>query len=69
VRVTWVGGHWLLAVGPYRHRVEGDRRWLDAWLAGRGLSRANLDFGGSRALEQRFVSELGPVTSHGHGHP
>jgi hypothetical protein len=44
-----------------RHRVEGDGRWLDAWLAGRGLTRAALDFGGSRALEQRFVSELGAM--------
>jgi hypothetical protein len=59
VRVTWVGGSWFLAVEGDRHRVEGDGRWLDAWLAGHGLSRADLDFGGSRALEQRFVSEFG----------
>jgi hypothetical protein len=61
LRVTWVGGSWFLKMGQDRHRVEGDGRWLDAWLAGRGLSRADLDFGGSRALEQRFVSELGPI--------
>ncbi len=62
VRVTWVGGSWFLEVDGDQHLVEGDRRWLDAWLADWGGTRADLDFGGSRALEQRFVSEFGPTS-------
>ena len=61
VRVTWVGGTWYLTAGRYQERVAGDGRWVDEWLAVRGQTRAALDFGNSRALEQRFVSEYGPL--------
>jgi hypothetical protein len=61
ITVTWVGGAWFLDDGVDRQRIDGDRRWLDAWLEARGRTRGALDFGGSRALEQRFVSEFGPI--------
>ncbi len=61
VRVSWVGGAWYLIAGQYRERIAGDGRWVDGWLAARGQTRAVLDFGGSPALKERFVSEFGPL--------
>ncbi len=61
VRVTWVGGAWYLTAGRFEERISGDGRWVDEWLKLRGQTRAALDFAGSRALEQRFVSEFGPI--------
>ena len=60
--VIWVGGVWFITA-PDHHtvRVTGDGQWLDAWLAELGAARADLDFSGSKALEQRFVSEFGPI--------
>ena len=58
--VNWVGGVWFV-VGPHGpERVDGDGRWVDAWLASHAATREDLDFGGSRALEQRFVNDFGP---------
>ena len=59
--VTWVGGVWFITSPAHTVRAAGDGHWLDAWLAEHGATRADLDFSGSKALEQRFVSEFGPI--------
>jgi hypothetical protein len=60
-RVTWVGGAWFIMTEQGPQRIEGDGRWVDHWLAQRGSSRADLDFGDSTALEQAFISDYGPA--------
>jgi hypothetical protein len=62
--MQWRGGIWYIGASEVAmQRIYGDARWLDSWLKDRGqTTRRGLDFGGSRALEQRFVQEFGPIT-------
>jgi hypothetical protein len=61
--VTWVGGTWFIQTPRGAEPVRGGSKDLDAWLARHQATRADLDFGGSRALEQRFVNDFGPIAS------
>ena len=61
LHVSWVGGVWFISSPDGAVHAAGDGRWLDEWLATVGATRKDLDFSGSRALEQRFVSEFGPI--------
>ena len=57
-RVYWRNGGWFIETP-----ISGDGAALDAWLAERGdRTRAELDFDGNRALEQRFIHDFGPIS-------
>ena len=60
--VAWIGGRWYIGESVPDTYIE-DGAWLDHWLAQRQCTRDCLNFNGSRAMEQRFISDLGPVTS------
>ena len=59
--VTWVGGTWIIQTPRGPEPVRGGAKSLDAWLARHQAARADLEFAGSKALEQRFVNDFGPV--------
>jgi hypothetical protein len=58
----WRGGTWWIGADGDLEPVERGTAALDAWLADRGASRADLEFGGSSALEQKFIHDFGPIT-------
>jgi hypothetical protein len=57
----WNWGTWTIAIGPNEQTIPLNGGWLDEWLGTRGLARTDLDFGGSRAMEQRFINDFGPI--------
>jgi hypothetical protein len=59
--VVWRGGTWWINSCDGVAPVQRDAEALDVWLADRGASRADLEFGGSSALEQKFVHDFGPI--------
>jgi hypothetical protein len=50
-------------IGPVEdlEPIQGDGAALDQWLADRGAGRADLNFAGSLALEQKFIHDFGPL--------
>jgi hypothetical protein len=62
LRVTWVGGTWFIMTDQGPQPIEGDGRWVDRWLMEHGSTRADLDFGDSKALEQAFINDYGALT-------
>ncbi len=59
--IQWLNDQWFVGFPGAAQRIE-DSAWLDAWLAANGaLGREELDFAGDRELEQRFVTDLGPI--------
>jgi hypothetical protein len=63
VYVTWRGGaRWPLSEGTCQ-RIDAKPSALDGWLHVRGASRRHLSFGGSPALEQKFINDFGPRPS------
>lgn len=65
ITVQWLGGGWVLTHDGTTQRAEGDRAWLDRWLAERGHACADLDFDGSKSLRQRFVHDFGDFGDFG----
>jgi hypothetical protein len=65
--VSWRGGVWLIGLPDRQEPIRGDGAALDQWLADRGAGRADLDFGRSPALEEKFVHDFGPLPGVG-GH-
>lgn len=61
--VSWHGGVWFIGPGYDPEPVSGDYADLDQWLASHDATRADLNFAGSRSLEQKFIHDFGPVTS------
>jgi hypothetical protein len=59
--VQRVGGIWYVGWPDGGQPIE-NRDWLDHWLAARGASVADLDFGEDPAAEQTFIDEFGPLT-------
>jgi hypothetical protein len=58
LRVSWAGSVWFISSPQATVRTGNGRDWLDEWLAAVRATREDPDFGGSKALEQRFVSGL-----------
>lgn len=62
-RISWDGGVWTIETDDgVHHPLPRMPEVLDVWLAERDLTRRELDFGGSRALEQKFIHDFGPIT-------
>lgn len=59
--MNWNWGTWTASIDGATFGIPLDRGWLDAWLTARGLTRADLDFDGSKAMEQRFINDFGPI--------
>ena len=70
-KVDWRGGLWSIETPDgEQHPLTENAQALDAWLAEHGeLTRRELDFGGSRALEQKFIHDFGPITGRRPGGP
>ncbi len=65
IYVTWRGGIWWMVCKSITNPIEPiepTSEALEAWLATRGATRGDLDFGPSRALEQKFIRTFGPCT-------
>jgi hypothetical protein len=60
--VARIGGRWYIGESVPDTYIE-DGAWLDHWLAQRQSNRSCLNFNGNRTMKQRFISDLGPVTS------
>jgi hypothetical protein len=65
ISVSWRGGVWWLITDKGTERIEADAATLGSWLRDRGISRDELCFGDSRALEQKFVHAFGPAAASG----
>jgi hypothetical protein len=62
--VQLLGDQWFIGRPGAAHRID-DAAALDSWLAANGWTdHRDLDFAGNEALEQRFRTEMGIVSSN-----